>query len=627
MAIPVLNSKSKIRALWSLVWILWSASKSAGRELVWDSLRGNLLRLDGFSRLLHALVLLGFGAVAGMTGLLLTNDLLRTSFPLVLMRHVESGRGVFTPSILAPISLFVFSLAWSFLLVGAMHSHPVLRWGVFLGFLSVALAWGIAGISAGTSSLAGAEDDLGGLLGTLWEFFLAFLPLLLTAIILALYLVRSFFRARPYAEFLVIFILMALLMGVAQASAIRADQISGLLLGRQLLTANLMLVSSLVSPLLWLVGVDMALFALQVAAWGGRTAQKGLTPWILYGLLVVSLALRLWSAGQGFVLALSQDGWLRTVAGYLGALVLTLVGWIAWKIAFKGQPKDEGSGDGFDRAATLGETVRRYAFPLILLLLLPGLLTTMVNAATTAMLGLGSLASLLFPPIYDWILSSGNISLAISDVLNAAIFPWRFVFGLLCLAGGIWLMRRNSRLQAAYILALGGHLTWIMLTEVGWPLGFLNWAGPIAVDLWLVVSAAGLAIWSAIKKRMTPTRASGLLFLVFIGGLRQQTDFISNPFNPLLASAGIGLVAFGMVWDALNIGFWANRDTPALPRQSRLFLYLGYILLTVTLINWAVTTHDQPQLSILSGVSALRGFQAFGAPLIYLLFPLIYEKT
>ena len=112
-----------------------------------------------------------------------------------------------------------------------------------------------------------------------------------------------------------------------------------------------------------------------------------------------------------------------------------------------------------------------------------------------------------------------------------------------------------------------------------------------------------------------------LLALILL--LLRQTDFIENPFSPFFGFAGIGFVAFGLAWDALTAGSWANTGTPFLPRAGRIFLYIGYVLLTVTLVNWARTTHNLDFIDQFSGATALLGLNAFGKPLLYLLFPIV----
>lgn len=53
-----------------------------------------------------------------------------------------------------------------------------------------------------------------------------------------------------------------------------------------------------------------------------------------------------------------------------------------------------------------------------------------------------------------------------------------------------------------------------------------------------------------------------------------------------------------------------------MPRPSRIFLHLGYVLLTVTLVNFAVTTHDVGAVADLTGDTAILGLERFGRPLL-----------
>jgi hypothetical protein len=53
----------------------------------------------------------------------------------------------------------------------------------------------------------------------------------------------------------------------------------------------------------------------------------------------------------------------------------------------------------------------------------------------------------------------------------------------------------------------------------------------------------------------------------------------------VLGFTGVGMIALGLVWDVLTIGFWANNDSPGLPRVSRISLYLGYILFSIAVLN------------------------------------------
>jgi hypothetical protein len=121
-------------------------------------------------------------------------------------------------------------------------------------------------------------------------------------------------------------------------------------------------------------------------------------------------------------------------------------------------------------------------------------------------------------------------------------------------------------------------------------------------------------------------KAGQLFFLLTITFLLRQTNFISSPFSPLFGFAGVGFIAFGVLWDALTSGSWANTSTPGLSRTTRIFLYLGYVILTVTVINWALTTHDLSSLSNLTGNTALVGLDRFGRPMLYAIFALTLSR-
>ena len=105
-----------------------------------------------------------------------------------------------------------------------------------------------------------------------------------------------------------------------------------------------------------------------------------------------------------------------------------------------------------------------------------------------------------------------------------------------------------------------------------------------------------------------------------MSALLRQTDFISNPFSPVLCFTGIGFVAFGIVWGTLTGAAWVNGDSRALPRAGRIFIYVGYALLSVTLINWALATHNLTESSNLGGDMALIGINRFGKPMLYAIY-------
>jgi hypothetical protein len=154
-------------------------------------------------------------------------------------------------------------------------------------------------------------------------------------------------------------------------------------------------------------------------------------------------------------------------------------------------------------------------------------------------------------------------------------------------------------------------------------MGRLVWVGSVYADFWWTLVFAGVAAFWLIRRALTPERAAGLLLVVLISGLLRQTEFLDDRFAPFLGLAGIGFVAFCLAWDVLTIGSWANLDTPELPRVSRVFLYLGYVLFTVTIVNWALATRDLNTTSQITGDAALFGFERFGKPILDALFLIV----
>jgi hypothetical protein len=83
-----------------------------------------------------------------------------------------------------------------------------------------------------------------------------------------------------------------------------------------------------------------------------------------------------------------------------------------------------------------------------------------------------------------------------------------------------------------------------------------------------------------------------LLGLVCMTWLLRQTDILDDPHSPLFFGySGIGFW-LGILWDVLTAGSWANEGTEGLPRVSRVLMYVGYVLLTVSVVNRALTGHD-----------------------------------
>ncbi|MCZ7570422.1 MAG: hypothetical protein M5U01_17795 [Ardenticatenaceae bacterium] len=588
------------RTLAVLVGVLWAISFGAVRDFVWADLRTGMIDLRGLSRVTRGLILMGFALLFAMIGVLLFNDLWRTSFPLVPMLVGTPGRGALLPVALVPATLFLLALAWSFALVGALHSHPLVRLGVLLLYVFAAAQW----TGAGAGFVTPAALWLGwGLLVVVPLFFV----------------LRWRAQIRPVLEFAILLLLVAATFGIAQVRAVESWRLSAIPLVLASLTGNVLSLSSLILPLLMLIGVEIAGFTHRAAGWASEAATNRLPGWALRGLLLLVLVWRLRDVMLEALTGLAQSSLLQGLLAYAGALgIPVIVGLACWLITRWRRAAGDPSLDG----EQVAQAVETHALPLILayhaLALVTFILLDFAATLPTAGFTLSQLG--LAPGADSLAVALANQLSKSSDLFNLMMDPWHFLLEVLAMVAAIWLARRGRPALALYLGLFGAVTLWLEIARPGRPLARLTWHGSGPEDFWWVILFTLVAAVWLLRGRLTTERAGRLLFLLLITALLRQTDFIENPFSPFLAFAGIGFIAFGVVWDALTAGSWANVSTPGLPRISRIFLYLGYVLLTVTIINWALATHDLFTLGKFTGDTALVGLEIFGKPMIYAIF-------
>lgn len=562
------------------------------RELFWRELRENAVSLRGLPPTTRALGTIGFVLLGIMVASLLFSGAWR-ALPLLDAPPGQIGRGTLLPTALLPATLFLVSVGCAFMLSGAMRARPAVAGAMLVPFCILAGGWSARSTGVGLSLT--------------WDSVVVWGPL---ALIVIVFLVRRRGRSRPALDFCLMLILVAAVLAAGQRRLLELER-TGLDPNVTVTQARatILLLFALVTPLLLFIGVDIADFAHRVADWTVAVARETRRAWLIGVLLVLGLA---WQLAAGLV-QVSED-----VAGggapgrYAGALGVPLLVGAAWWL-FMGRRHPAGGGHDADvrRGA---EAVTRMARGATLLLILSYYALTL--GTSLALRGLETLMGAGIDPI--------GLPARVRDVERLAdhIELWSIGVDLVVLGVAVWLRRRGRRPLALYLALVALLHLWSEVTEPGRLLGALSFDQDAASWWWVAGVAAAAAVW-LVRGRMTAARAQALLLILVIVVLIGQAELLEDPFAPFVGFSGIAIIALGLVWDVLVFGPWVNRDSPGLPRASRLFIYLGYGLFGVALINWSLTAHVLPELEFYTGGGALQGFTQFGTPLLYVVFGLV----
>lgn len=570
-------------ALAALIGLLWTISSRALRDFIWADLREGMLDLRALPRNSRRLARAGLVVLGMVIVALLFNDFWRVNSPLIALTGGGVFRGQLVPIGLLPMTLFLLVIAWSFVLTGALHSHWAVRVIFLLIYELIAIGW--------ANSILGSEDQL-----AMW---LAGGAIAGVALVFA---ARWRAPARPVIEFAMLFALVSVVFLLAQRQELKTQHLFGIPTGLAKISFNVNFLGGLITPLLLLIGMNIADFTRRASHWVGNilTARAPRPAALLT--LAALLAWRWFFAVQETIEHAGKISTPEHVYGLLGALGEIAVVGLIWWLTGRWQrrtPEEE----------TMAREVQPWARPLVLTYSAVQLVTFLLLA-------------LLMAVSRGTQFESVQLALfALVDRLtNEWTTPWHLLFSAAMLGLSIWLARRGQRGLALYLGIFGAlHLWWNVTTRGHW-LGILRGSSNEAVELWWMAAFTLAAVWWALRRELSAERVTRLVVLLLILTLMRQRDFIENPFTPFFGFAGIGFIAFSLVWDIATSGSWTNDDSPRMPRISRVFLYLGAILLTATLMNWAVTIHDLATVKKFTGDAALLGFDRFGKPLLYAAF-------
>lgn len=582
-----------LRSLYTLLLTLWQIVAGGARIFYWESFTTGLIDLRPLSRAVRLLTLFALALVGGMLLSLLFSEGLRSLGPLEpLVYESDAARGLLAPSLAVPLTLVALTLAWSYVLAGALHVERRVRWLVLIVYL-------LFGLLSLSTSLIGApsQEPLQSL---------ALLGCLFVPAVLLLFAAFLLLPRHPLplpVEFAImlglntLFVAIALFQTTLAQQQFGSTQFSTNLVGELVIGARVLII-----PFLFIAGVEMVNFGVEATRWVSRSVQRQREAWIAALLLGAFLLYRLVSLFLAHRDGIDSPQW----AAWGGAALLGLgVGLIALWCSRRPE----------------GAPVP-YRLVILLIVLMPLVQVMLIPIVSVVSFFFALLAAL--SPLLGGLDPNGFMGLT-NDVLGGfqqLSGAYRELYHLvIALAGAVIALlayRRQATIAAfGLILAWAQFLFWLM--EPGRLLAALR-LDYADVDVILLLALAALTLYRAPRRELSERRALPLLALALLGWVLGQTGFLDNPFSPLFAFAGVFFLVFGILWNVLTIGGrFANTGTPAFPRAGRLLLYFGYVLLSLTVAHWYTVTHNVAQ-QVLQSDFTLRGFTIYGLALAYLVF-------
>lgn len=551
-----------------------------------DPVRTGRLRLDGLSGPERLLARCGLVTMVLLLGSLLFGDLWRRGdlLPLTILDDP-----LFVPDGLVPVTLVAFFLALALIVWGALDASPAVRVIVaalylvtvsILGFptvFEVSDSWWLA--HGGLMLRIGFWTPCGALV---LSALLSLLPGRVTA---RLGWTTAVLRALSLLGFAAM-VVAHLGMDLAFSDAGFRGNV------QSLIHSGFASVNGLLIPLVFITAVAIVDFATDVStslAEPVRSAPARLLTWLKAALLAVILV-KLW-----FAVVRRLDYWStvlahQPVAVIRTALVLVLMAGVAAYVLRTAPAGSDADVDEVKERLTMTGSF-------------------VLSSAVLGALVLLGLAQLILTITEDgWAVE--YVDKYPVDMLSDVI---PIVASVLCLGFGIRLLRtgserlgpQRSRELGSGLLILGAWNlpAWIdAATDLSWGFSYPT------IDVGVTLVALG---WLLARWRRVDTGEVSLLLavVVFSWLVISRGDYLSF-LGGLLGLPAVVVVVFGILYTLLSGSGFTTESSTRLPRESRTLMFVGYLLLSVTILNWLEVIHE-PQ----SPLYATSAFYFLGLPL------------
>jgi len=574
-------------------------------SLIREPFRQGRLRLDAVGGVERQLAIVGLvGLFAALLSLLLDNLWRRGD---LLSLGDTTGRFLFIPQVLLGLTLLGLFIGWLVFLWGAVRGSAWVRVAAAALFLFVNASIGRPTVLALSRSLAirwGPEIVRA-----------AYFAVPAVLVLYSLLNVRDRWgrRARPFVLVLLGGSLAAMFGGILWMGA---TAIQHHLLNDTTLTLNgdVESIQSLLFPMVLLAAVALVDFSYSVSEAASAPAWEWTTP-VIKALLAGVLALKIWiqlvrhwTDVTTFV--------RQTPRALVTALVLTaFLAGMAWLARWlrRRRASEEEVEDVKERLMLSG--ILAEAFPSLVILALASVAQFAITQAGSqgAARFVGKIAE--FTNKYSvWV----------------RLIPW----ALMLLVGIALLVRRSGRevLREAglgLVLIGGWNVPQYLLAALNYHTAYderlieivltLGIAAVVAADLGLeALRAARLRSAGGFLDQPGAIALTALVILTWL--MFTRGDFVATiattVLRPVPFISGTAILVFGIVYTLLVDSELASSSSRHFPANARVLMWIGYLLISVTILMWTQVTHGTD----LASTVAHNGFSDIGIPFAAWLF-------
>jgi hypothetical protein len=534
--------------------------------------RSGRLRLGGQSQIVRHATLTGLIALIGLLASLLLNDLWRRG-QLTLVADFDKTP-TFIPLALVPVTLLALALAWTLILWGAAQASAITKVAAAVLFLIVNAA-----LSNAQTISGGSGDPLGISIGpdvARWGYFAAAGLMVVSAVL------RH--RLRRLVLFGLLVSLAASFGGQLWAFVASRD------VGRpaplpQNLTGAFQGVQTMLLPVLLISVLALVEFSYRTAEalsepaarWPPMVARIAVAV-----LIAVKLRVELWRR-LGDTTTWARHNPLQ-FAEAVGSVVFFLAIAAAYARVRRRTTEDESGTEGVLYASTF-----LFAAPLIFISIWLAAAEFMVQQAKSV-----TVASFITRNVpSDFVVRWGDL-----------------VVWLPVVAAGAFLVVRpgsdRSRRDLGFCLLLVG--LWVSAFGL---IEALHRSSGFRYEVSDILLTIGAAIYLAVRwPRLSAADAARVgAFVAFTWLFVTRGDFFSR-LTGLLTLPSVVVVVFGVLYTLATDSAFATGDSRNFPFAARPLMWVGYLLASVTLTNFLLTTHGSDPTS---GFDS-RGFHFLAIP-------------